>query len=173
MPKERGFTLIELMITLAILGVVLGLAVPSMNDFLFRQRVKSQANEIFIALAIARSEAGKRNTNVAVIPVATGWSDGWCVVAVPPAPTPMPDCNSPLRVRSFEAVNDVIIDTDFGSSAAARLEYNRYGTCTNCNLSTFTITSPRLDDTSLSARCIELNRQGRSTITSITRDQAC
>ena len=54
------------MIVLAILGLIMGLAVPAMGDFLVRQRVKSQANELMLAMAIARSEAGKRNSGVVV-----------------------------------------------------------------------------------------------------------
>lgn len=158
------------MVVLAVLGVIMGLAVPAMGEFLVRQRVKSQGNEIMLAAAIARSEASKRNNPVAVLPVANGWSSGWCVVAVAAV---MPDCTSVDRLRSFAGVDDVTITTNFGSSAASRLEYNRYGACTNCNLSTFTVTSPRLNDTSPDARCVELNRQGRPTIKSIKRDDSC
>ena len=176
MPRSRGFTLIELMVVIAILGVIMGLAVPAIGDFLIRQRVKSQGNELMIAAAIARSEAGKRNSNVAVLPEALGWSEGWCVVAVAAA---MPDCNSVERLRSFEGVDDVTINSTFGTSNNTRLEFNRYGACVNCDLAGagnakfFTVSSPRLDDTSPDARCVQVSRQGRATIKSIKRDDSC
>ena len=172
MPRSRGFTLIELMVVIAILGVIMGLAVPAMGDFLIRQRVKSQGNELMIAAAIARSEAGKRNSNVAVLPVAMGWSDGWCVVAVAAA---MPDCNSVERLRSFEGVDDVTINSTFSTSNNTRLEFDRYGACQTCDRDAkfFTVSSPRLDDTSPDARCVQVSRQGRATIKSIKRDESC
>lgn len=176
MPRSRGFTLIELMVVLTILGVIMGLAVPAMEGFLVRQKVKSQANEIMLAVAIARSEAGKRNTGVVVLPSATGWSDGWCVVAVAAA---MPNCTSNDRLRSFSAASDVTITSDFGTSNNTRLEFNRYGACLNCDLAGagnskfFTITSPRLNDTNSDARCVQVSRQGRPTIKSIKRDESC
>mgnify|MGYP003430291851 CR=1 FL=1 len=176
MPRSRGFTLIELMIVLAILGVIMGLAVPAMGDFMIRQKVKSQANELMMAAAFARSEASKRNSSVAILPVATGWSDGWCIVAVAAV---MPNCTSADRLRSFDAVSDVTISSNFGTSASTRLEFNRYGACANCDLAGagnskfFTVSSNRLDATSPDARCAQISRQGRPTIKSIKRDDNC
>ena len=164
------------MIVLAILGVIMGLAVPAMSDFLIRQRVKSQANELMLAVATARSEASKRNSSVTLLPVATGWSNGWCVVAVAAA---MPDCNSVGRLRSFDAAADVTINSNFGTTTTTRLEFNRYGACVNCDLAGsgnskfFTVSSARLDDIRLDARCVQISRQGRPTIKSIKRDDNC
>lgn len=77
MLASRGFTLIELMITIAILAIVLGVAVPSFQDFVRRNRVTATANNLVSALALARSEAVKRATRVTV---ASGdWAGGWQV----------------------------------------------------------------------------------------------
>src|SRR3990167_8172459 len=98
MKQQSGFTLVELMITLAILAILLGLAMPAVTDFAIKQRVSSQANEMMLSLAFARSEAVKLNQDVRVIPrasAANGWSDGWCV-----GPTSIgSDCNHADVIR--------------------------------------------------------------------------
>lgn len=61
---STGFTLIELVIVIALVGILLRLAVPPLRGALADQRAKSVAYETMAALNLARSEAIKRNTNV-------------------------------------------------------------------------------------------------------------
>lgn len=57
MKKDRGFTLIELMVVLVVLAIFAVIAMPGMRDFLDRQRLVAQAREIANVLQLARSEA--------------------------------------------------------------------------------------------------------------------
>ena len=76
----RGFTLIELMVTVTIVGVMLGIGIPSFRDFIATQAVKSAATEMATAMLLARSEAIKRNSDVTVAPLSgTTWTTGWTV----------------------------------------------------------------------------------------------
>lgn len=171
MRKAKGFTLIELMITLAILGVILGLAAPAMGDFVVRQRVSSQANELMLALAYARSEAVTRGIDVAVLPATnanTGWSDGWCVG---PEAT-MNNCGHADRLRNFASAKDVTITSSYLQSGATALFFKRDGTCPSCTNS-INITSAKLKATGSDARCIDISLLGRATLRKITRDTAC
>ncbi len=59
-----GFTMIELMVTLAVAAITLGLAVPAFTQMTVNTRLTTQANEVVAALNLARSEAIKRNTSV-------------------------------------------------------------------------------------------------------------
>jgi type IV fimbrial biogenesis protein FimT len=62
--QVRGFTLIELMIGLAIMALLLSLAAPSFSTMIANSKVRGQAESIFNGLQLARAEALKRNTTV-------------------------------------------------------------------------------------------------------------
>lgn len=61
-----GFTLIELIITLTVAGILMALAVPGMSSFILNSRLSGQANDLIADLSTARSEAIKRGVNVTV-----------------------------------------------------------------------------------------------------------
>ena len=82
MRPERtpGFTIIELMIVMVIVGVMVSLAAPSMRDLIIRTRLKTAASDLHQSLMQARSEAIKRNGVVQVVPNSgTNWALGWSV----------------------------------------------------------------------------------------------
>lgn len=59
-----GFTLVELMVTIAVASVLMAVAVPSFNQLIVTNRLIAQANEVVAAMNFARSEAIKRNTRI-------------------------------------------------------------------------------------------------------------
>ena len=76
--NHQGFTLIELMITLAIAALVLTLAVPSLRDFTLRNNLAAKANELVGTLNYARSEAVRRGETVTVTSNnGNAWEQGW------------------------------------------------------------------------------------------------
>jgi len=81
LDRNRGFTLMELLVTLAVVAIVASLAVPSFQNMIATQRVRSAANDLVASLNFARSEAVKRNATVTMTPAAGGWSDGWTIAS--------------------------------------------------------------------------------------------
>ena len=89
MKKKSGFTLLELMLTLTLIGIVTAFAIPSMTAFT-NDRLTTNINSMVGHLAYARSEAVKLSQQVSICvsnntdtpnPSCTGggWEDGWIV----------------------------------------------------------------------------------------------
>lgn len=68
--RQQGFTLIELMITLTIIGITLFTAIPSFSALLANNRLVATLNEFNAVMSYARSEAIKRGTRVVLCPTA-------------------------------------------------------------------------------------------------------
>lgn len=87
MKSNAGFTLIELIITVAVAAIVLTLGVPSFREIISNNRLTAGANEMVAALHLARSEAVKRNVRVtlcksadgATCAASGGYEQGWIV----------------------------------------------------------------------------------------------
>jgi type IV fimbrial biogenesis protein FimT len=64
--KQTGFTLVELMFTIMVLAVLLGIGVPNFREFVRNSRMTAAANDLLGDLSLARSEAVKRRAQVTV-----------------------------------------------------------------------------------------------------------
>lgn len=79
--RPRGFTLIELMVTLAIAAILMFLAIPSFVSYQKNTQLTSAANSLLAAINAARGEAMKRGMSAMVVPTNNGgdWTTGWVV----------------------------------------------------------------------------------------------
>lgn len=91
--NNAGFTLIEAMITIAVLGILLSIAIPSFSKMIERNRIASATNEFMGALMLARSEAATRSIPMSICVSEDGvscnttlddYSKGWVIFS---------DCN--------------------------------------------------------------------------------
>lgn len=92
---QHGFNLLEMMAAIAVLGILLGLGVPSFTQMIRTNRVVADTNELVVALSVARSEAVKRGLPTAVCArtaptsdvcrsgTQNNWGSGWLVFADP------------------------------------------------------------------------------------------
>jgi len=64
--RERGFTMIELMVTIAIAGTMMGLAIPALKAMITGRAVQAQSSALVSTLRFAKAEALKRGAPVSV-----------------------------------------------------------------------------------------------------------
>ena len=77
---SKGFTLIELMVVIAVLAVLLSIATPSFTAFQRNSELTSLANKLVGSINAARGEAMKTGRSAFVVPAnGTTWSSGWNV----------------------------------------------------------------------------------------------
>lgn len=139
---SAGFTLIELMVSIAIVAVIATLAVPSFTEFSASQRVKAAASSLFISILHARSEAITRDVTVTLSPISGDWANGWIIQN--PA---FPD----LNLERHDQSGNVII------SGPASLRYRSSGRLTDTSVSDFSITA---DGTS-AEYCVSVSLNGQ------------
>lgn len=85
--RMRGFTLYELIVTVAVAGIVLSFGVPGFTSVIQNNRAVTHTNDVVTALNLARSEATRRGASIIVCASSDGttcsdsndWSDGWVV----------------------------------------------------------------------------------------------
>ncbi len=181
MKPDAGFTLIELIITVTVAAVLLGLAVPSFQTMMQNNRLVSQANEFITTLNLARSEAVKRGTRVTVCASSGGtacdgggtgiWTTGWIVFT------------DPNNVGVYDAASETILQvhgalftgytltagatlTNFVSYLGTGLSQGAGGaTPDGTATSTFALADPRGTDTSGNSlqRTMAMNATGQIT----------
>ncbi len=84
--RQQGFTLIELVITLAIVAILVGVVAPSFSSFMQQSRLSSQMNNLVASIHMARAEAATRRMIVTMCASSDGatcntqnWEAGWII----------------------------------------------------------------------------------------------
>lgn len=145
--RYKGFTLIELMVTILIAAILMMIAVPSFRNYQANQQVRSTAQGLVLALDIARSEAIKRGTGVTAIvaPVSgTDWSSGWTVSV------------GATTLQNFGAVAGATVTADTTTSS---LVYDSSGRLN----SSVKFTVAPTGTSGVASRCVKTNLSGKAT----------
>lgn len=118
--RTRGFTLVEMLVVIALVAILGTVAVPGFRDLLQNQRLASATSDFVAALSLARSEAIKRSQAVAVSPQGQGWGSGWKVqIAGDSAAQPL---------RTFDALRGgVAVDTTLSNGFDTLVSYDGNG----------------------------------------------
>jgi type IV fimbrial biogenesis protein FimT len=155
-----GFTVIELIIVVAILVILISIAGPDLRNLIVATRIKNTSFDVFSTLTHARSEAVTRNTTVTITPSGT-WAGGWTISCNDATSCKDPVTNTPpLVIRSHGAYSGVTI-----SGGPSSISFNGMGRA-NTDVS-FTIDAPGAS--AKSKRCVTISTSGRPA----TKEGAC
>ncbi len=165
----HGFTLVELVIVVAMVAVLASIAVPSFASLIQRNRVAAEINSLVSDLQFARSEAIRRGLPVSLCTSADGksclgtnaWHSGWLVFSDADGSGTMNGPDTGLRVRAgwtsgdtFVADQDIAAVTFGGDGFAMNLP--------SSGLVTIPLRTSPVNNQA--TRCLALNRVGRHSI---------
>ena len=144
--RYRGFTLVELMVTIVLLAILLGIAVPSFSTIVRNNRLVAHANALVGTLNSARAEAIAQKRTVTVCGSddgnscdATKWADGWMSFI------------DEAGDAAFDAADDTVLrvmdsvpaDVELGFSSGGAVRYNSLGFAAAGSSGTFLFCDPR------------------------------
>ena len=173
---NRGFTLIELVTTLTIAGILMAIAAPSLFGFLASNRLTSQVNELMADITLSRSEAIKRNTATGICASTTGtgctsggnWASGWIVYYVDPTTGANTLVNAHEALGGNNSLSATKTDISTGTTSSAdQVAYSKSGILPT-NIATYTYTFTLCDSRSHKSRIVTINVTGRPTISEST-----
>jgi len=136
MKKNSGFTLLELIMTVAMVSIVMAIAIPSMTTFNQNDRLVTNINTMIGHLAYARSEAVKRSQQVSICvsndaATCTGgndWEDGWIIYIDADGSNTFDASEELLRAQQALGSNQTLTPTTFASQVT--YDYRGFATST-------------------------------------------
>jgi len=161
--KSMGFSVVELVIVLAVAAILLGTAVPSFKETIQNNRLATQVNELHAGLSMARSEAVKRNNNVTICPRAVSeggtlvcdssgnWGNGWIVFVDD-------DADGEIEGGEIVRVGDAMVNEITASFSEDEVIYASSGLAISGTNGTFTLCDTRGADV---ARGLVVGPSGR------------
>lgn len=120
MKPQAAFTIVELMVTVAVVAILLVVAIPSMDYMLVSSRITSKTSDFIRTLNYARTEAVTRNTTIQIIPrdqeelVGSKWSKGWQVCC---------DKDNQAQIKEYEDEISLVVS----SGQANMIRYDAKG----------------------------------------------
>lgn len=159
--RQRGLTIIEIMVALAVAAVLIGVGLPAFNTFVDQQRMTTTANDFVLAIQYARSEASRIGGPVSVRAAnaaddSNEWGPGWCVVRGTPV-----NCDDAIRV--FDGLSaDFTLDATADFDSDDLLTFTSRGALTPVQNGTFELC--HTDAAVTRGRLIRLAATGRAAV---------
>lgn len=177
---NRGFTLIELMVTMALAAVLMAIAAPSFVQYQRNSELTSLTNSLLAAINAAKGEAMKTGRNAFIIPLGTGWNSGWVVYVDTNRDNSFTE-GTDITVQKQDAVKSYFSITGnniaAGSSPYIKFDSTGYSTDNSAGSVALTLSIARNDTDTASAaeesRRIVVARTGRVRTCKPSTDTTC
>jgi len=132
----KGFSLVELMVTVAVLGVITAIAIPSFSEILDSSKRASVAGELASDFALARTEAARRGKRVTVCVSSDGttcsnsaadWNSGWIVFSDVAADGVLTIADGDELLRRRDALSSSLSFVPSGFTTSGRVQFRPSG----------------------------------------------
>lgn len=182
-PHLQGFSLIEMMVAVAVIAILAAVAVPNMQSMIASSALRTATNDVVAALAQTRSQAIKEGGRVTMCKSANGtscattgdWEQGWIIFVDPTRNSPWTnasvDTGETVSVYSQALSGNIVVKGNNGASQY--VSYSADGLSRQLNGSSLSAATIRVCSTSTAlqdsqrARDIAINSIGRVTVKSV------
>lgn len=171
--KMRGFTLIEILVAIAILAIVMAIAIPDFTSTIQNNTIATISNDLISSINLARSEAVKRNVTVSICATSNSnftacgnnWNLGWLVFVNPTGGNALSNTAAAPLLR-IQRINDQSA-TIATTPTVGILTYSGNG-FTATGTGNLSITIKATGCTTDSGRRIAISATGRPSVTNVT-----
>lgn len=169
MSRNKGFSLIELLVSLSILLVIIAVGVPSMKSFLDDGSVSTAATDFLGDVYVARANAVKLNCDVTLSPNSS-WQNGWSITYSAASSTDLTCASSggtPVTVKTHGAVAGSVVAGQTGSASYV------FGGDGRASGPSAGVAFNASNTASVKERCVTIGPSGKPSTKSLARNATC
>ncbi len=160
--KQKGFTIVELMFTMTIAGVLLAIGIPTFGDLVKNNRISTETNKVIASLRYARGEAISRDVSIGMVPIVAGndWTEGWQIRLDVDGNGDFTDAGDTV-LRNIDRINQSTLLTGAG---VTQIVFNSGGDVTAASVTTFTLEANDCTDDDNHIKTISVSLSGITTL---------
>ena len=165
--RHAAFSMIELMIVLAIAAILTVIAVPNFKQTIDRQKITTASSDLYAAIGLSRAEAIRRGTQVDLDAISGNWENGWSI-SVPSSSGPAERVYTHVSVPTTVKVDAPVFGTALSYDGTGRARLASDSQVVLSGFWTFTISN-----NPAYTRKVKINAVGRPQLCNPSVDPSC